>query len=86
MVFATLAAAGLPRRQANPGQVRSGPSSVRSASETAPIDAAVVAALVATTQRPIRPSPDKKTDALADLVARRQIVVVARERTTILTP
>lgn len=84
VVAASLAAAALPVVVINPAQVRAFAQALGRRAKTDPIDAAVIARFVATTQPELRPLPDAATRALADLVARRrqiiQMIVAERQR------
>lgn len=84
VVAASLAAAALPVVVVNPAQVRAFAQALGRRAKTDPIDAAVIARFVATTQPELRPLPDAATQALADLVARRrqiiQMIVAERQR------
>lgn len=75
VVAASLAAAALPVVVVNPAQVRAFAQALGRRAKTDPIDAAVIARFVATTQPELRPLPDAATRALADLVARRRQII-----------
>lgn len=75
VVAATLAAAGLPVVVLNPAQVRAFAGALGQRAKTDPIDAAVIARFLDSTNPPIRPLPDEATSLFADLVARRRQIV-----------
>lgn len=75
VVAAGLAGAGLPVVVVNPAQVRAFAQALGKRAKTDPIDAAVIAHFAAATRPAVRPMPDKTTQTLADLVARRRQVV-----------
>lgn len=86
VVAASLAAASLPVVVVNPAQVRDFARAIGKRTKTDPIDAAVIAGFIAATNPTVRPLPDKQTQALADLVARRRqiiaMIVAERQRQT----
>ncbi|ESZ56334.1 hypothetical protein X728_26450 [Mesorhizobium sp. L103C120A0] len=56
----------------NPAQVRAYANALGKRAKTDPIDAAVIAALVAATKPELRPLRDGEAKALAELIARRR--------------
>jgi transposase len=75
VVAASLCAAGLPVVVVNPAQVRAFARALGKRAKTDPIDAAVIARFVASTNPEVRPLPDAKTQALSDMVARRRQII-----------
>jgi transposase len=72
---AALAGAGLPVAVVNPAQVRAFAQALGRRAKTDPIDAAVIARFVETTQPLARPLPEADQQLLADLIARRRQIV-----------
>jgi len=75
VVVAALAGAGLPVAVANPAQIRAFAKAIGQRAKTDPIDANVIAHFGEATGVTPRPLPDKATQQLADLVARRRQIV-----------
>ncbi|MEA2873164.1 MAG: transposase [Hyphomicrobiales bacterium] len=86
---AALASAGLPVVVVNPAQVRAFAKALGQRAETDPIDAAVIAHFAEATKPEVRRLPDKATQMLADLIARRrqivEMIVAERQRETRMT-
>lgn len=75
IVAAALAGAALPIVVVNPAQVRAFAKAIGQRAKTDPIDAAVIAHFAEATNAEPRPLPDKATQLLADLIARRRQIV-----------
>jgi transposase len=75
VVVAALAAAGLPVAVTNPAQIRAFAKAIGQRAKTDPIDAAAIAHFGEATGLVPRPLPDRATQQLADLVARRRQIV-----------
>jgi transposase len=86
---AALASAGLPVVVVNPAQVRAFAKALGQRAKTDPIDAAVIAHFAEATKPEVRRLPDKATQMLADLIARRrqivEMIVAERQRETRMT-
>jgi transposase len=75
IVAASLSSAGLPLVVVNPAQVRAFAKALGQRAKSDPIDARVIARFAEATKPVVRPLPDRATQMLAALLARRRQIV-----------